>query len=86
MNDIKRCRDEPLDKFDGARTGALIPLAALSPKAAGRVLGKRPGAVRTAAYRGLRKLATFLEHSGTASGDRPGTGTAGADGETATPT
>jgi len=29
----------------------------LDAKAAGRVLGKRPGAVRTAAYRGLQRLA-----------------------------
>ncbi|HEY3733505.1 MAG TPA: RNA polymerase sigma factor [Streptosporangiaceae bacterium] len=33
----------------------------LDAAGAGRVLGKRPGAVRTAAYRGLRKLADFLE-------------------------
>jgi RNA polymerase sigma-70 factor (ECF subfamily) len=32
------------------------------------VLGKRPGAVRTAAYRGLRTLARQLEQSGQAPG------------------
>jgi RNA polymerase sigma-70 factor (ECF subfamily) len=32
----------------------------LSAEAAGRVLGKRPGAVRTAAHRGLRRLAEHL--------------------------
>jgi RNA polymerase sigma-70 factor (ECF subfamily) len=71
---------------DQAEAVLLRVVIGLDAKAAGRVLGKRAGAVRTAAYRGLRKLATFLEHSGTASGDRPGTGTTGADGETATPT
>jgi RNA polymerase sigma-70 factor (ECF subfamily) len=33
----------------------------LDAASAAEVLGKRPGAVRTAAYRGLRKLASFLE-------------------------
>jgi RNA polymerase sigma-70 factor (ECF subfamily) len=32
----------------------------LDAKSAGRVLGKRPGAVRTAAYRGLRRLAEVM--------------------------
>lgn len=32
----------------------------LDAKSAGRVLGKRPGAVRTAAYRGLQTLATTV--------------------------
>jgi RNA polymerase sigma-70 factor, ECF subfamily len=31
---------------------------------AAAVLGKRPGAVRTAAYRGLRSLAHHLEQAG----------------------
>ncbi|MGB2567316.1 RNA polymerase sigma factor [Micromonospora citrea] len=33
----------------------------LDAETAGRVLGKRPGAVRTAAHRGLRRLAAMLE-------------------------
>jgi RNA polymerase sigma-70 factor (ECF subfamily) len=33
----------------------------LDAKAAGRVLGKRPGAVRTAAYRGLQTLAATVQ-------------------------
>ena len=33
----------------------------LDAKSAGRVLGKRPGAVRTACYRGLRTLGSWLE-------------------------
>lgn len=32
----------------------------LDAETVGRILGKRPGAVRTAAYRGLRRLATML--------------------------
>ena len=36
----------------------------LDAKTAGRVLGKRPGAVRTASHRGLRKLAEHLEQAG----------------------
>jgi RNA polymerase sigma-70 factor (ECF subfamily) len=71
---------------DQAEAVLLRVVMGLDAKAAGRVLGKRAGAVRTAAYRGLRKLATFLEHSGTTSRDRPGTGATGADGKTATPT
>lgn len=34
----------------------------LDAETAARVLGKRPGAVRTAAHRGLRRLAALLEH------------------------
>lgn len=36
----------------------------LDAKTAGQVLGKRPGAVRTASHRGLRKLAEHLEQAG----------------------
>jgi RNA polymerase sigma-70 factor (ECF subfamily) len=71
---------------DQAEAVLLRVVMGLDAKAAGRVLGKRAGAVRTAAYRGLRKLATFLEHSGTTSRERPGPDSTGADGETATPT
>jgi RNA polymerase sigma-70 factor (ECF subfamily) len=35
----------------------------LDAESAGRVLGKKAGAVRTASYRGLRKLATRLEQA-----------------------
>ncbi|SCF43947.1 RNA polymerase sigma-70 factor, ECF subfamily [Micromonospora matsumotoense] len=38
----------------------------LDAETAGRVLGRRPGAVRTAAHRGLRRLAALLER-----GDAP---------------
>ena len=36
----------------------------LDAESAAKVLGRRPGAVRTAAYRGLRTLARFLEQAG----------------------
>lgn len=36
----------------------------LDARAAGRVLGKRAGAVRTSAYRGLQRLAELLEQEG----------------------
>jgi RNA polymerase sigma-70 factor (ECF subfamily) len=35
----------------------------LDAKTAAKVLGKRAGAVRTAAYRGLRGLAAYLEET-----------------------
>lgn len=57
---------------DQAEAVLLRVVMGLDAKTAGRVLGKRAGAVRTAAYRGLRKLAEFLEHSDTASPVRPG--------------
>jgi len=38
----------------------------LDAKTAAKVLGKRSGAVRTAAYRGLRGLAAYLEEAGDA--------------------
>jgi RNA polymerase sigma-70 factor, ECF subfamily len=41
---------------DQAEAVLLRAVVGLDAQAAGRVLGKRPGAVRTAAYRGLRKL------------------------------
>ncbi|MBP2328704.1 RNA polymerase sigma-70 factor (ECF subfamily) [Kibdelosporangium banguiense] len=49
---------------DQAEAVLLRVVVGLDVKTAARVLGKRPGAVRTAAYRGLRKLAEYLEHPG----------------------
>jgi RNA polymerase sigma-70 factor (ECF subfamily) len=46
---------------DQAEAVLLRTVMGLDAAAAAQVLGKRAGAVRTAAYRGLRKLATFLE-------------------------
>lgn len=45
---------------DQAEAVLLRTVMGLDAEGAGRVLGKRPGAVRTAAHRGLRKLAGFL--------------------------
>ncbi|HEV8559577.1 MAG TPA: RNA polymerase sigma factor [Actinophytocola sp.] len=55
---------------DQAEAVLLRVVMGLDVAAAARVLGKRPGAVRTAAYRGLRRLAKYLEQAGvTDSGD-----------------
>lgn len=49
---------------DQAEAVLLRVVIGLDAKAAATVLGKRAGAVRTAAHRGLRKLATILEQEG----------------------
>lgn len=49
---------------DQAEAVLLRVVVGLDAKAAGQVLGKRPGAVRTAAHRGLRTLAAHLESRG----------------------
>ncbi|HWM39487.1 MAG TPA: RNA polymerase sigma factor [Streptomyces sp.] len=46
---------------DQAEAVVLRVVVGLDAKSAAQVLGKRPGAVRTAAHRGLRKLAELLE-------------------------
>ncbi|MFC5750274.1 RNA polymerase sigma factor [Actinomadura rugatobispora] len=48
---------------DQAEAVLLRVVVGLDAKEAGRVLGKRPGAVRTAAYRGLRRLSERLNTS-----------------------
>lgn len=53
---------------DQAEAVVLRVVMGLDAKSAAQVLGKRPGAVRTAAHRGLRKLAELLD------GEDPGTG------------
>ncbi len=45
---------------DQAEAVLLRVIMGLDAKTAAKVLGKRPGAVRTASYRGLRRLATLL--------------------------
>jgi RNA polymerase sigma-70 factor (ECF subfamily) len=47
---------------DQAEAVLLRVVVGLDATAAARVLGKRPGAVRTAAYRGLRRLAAHLDN------------------------
>ena len=69
---------------DQAEAVLLRVVVGLDAPAAGRVLGKRPGAVRTAAYRGLRRLATFLEHSDALPSHGSGGGVA-TDGDAAGP-
>jgi RNA polymerase sigma-70 factor (ECF subfamily) len=46
---------------DQAEAVLLRVVMGLDAKTAARVLGKRAGAVRTAAHRGLRKLAEYLD-------------------------
>jgi RNA polymerase sigma-70 factor, ECF subfamily len=46
---------------DQAEAVLLRVVVGLDAPAAGKVLGKRPGAVRTACYRGLRRLAEYLD-------------------------
>jgi len=48
---------------DQAEAVMLRVVLGLDAEAAGKVLGKRPGAVRTAAHRGLRRLAEHLSWS-----------------------
>lgn len=55
---------------DQAEAILLRVVIGLDAATAARVLGKRPGAVRTAAYRGLRRLAERLRQAGTASSGR----------------
>ncbi|MFF8941042.1 RNA polymerase sigma factor [Streptomyces sp. NPDC014864] len=54
---------------DQAEAVLLRVVVGLDGPAAARVLGKRPGAVRTAAYRGLRRLADRLGATGVTKDD-----------------
>ncbi|MGH3647334.1 MAG: RNA polymerase sigma factor [Micromonosporaceae bacterium] len=56
---------------DQAEAILLRVVLGLDAKAAGKVLGKRPGAVRTAAYRGLKRLAAILAETPTTPGAPP---------------
>jgi len=49
---------------DQAEAVLLRAVVGLDAATAAQVLGKRPGAVRTAAHRGLRTLARHLDHAG----------------------
>ncbi|MEV4758897.1 RNA polymerase sigma factor [Micromonospora sp. NPDC049559] len=67
---------------DQAEAVLLRVVMGLDVAATARVLGKRAGAVRTAAYRGLRRLAERLDRSGQSaegSGGSGATGPAGPD-------
>ncbi|MFK0297004.1 RNA polymerase sigma factor [Streptomyces sp. NPDC090442] len=54
---------------DQAEAVTLRVVVGLDAKSAAQVLGKRPGAVRTAAHRGLKKLAELLGEDGGDDGD-----------------
>ena len=60
----------PRDQGEAVLLRAVMGLDA---KTAAKVLGKRAGAVRTAAYRGLRGLAAYLEETGDDDGTTAGT-------------
>lgn len=74
--------DEAMEALDTGRTMALIGrlpddqaeavvlrvVMGLDAKSAAQVLGKRSGAVRTAAHRGLRRLAEILDGEGLSDG------------------
>ncbi|MGW1375310.1 RNA polymerase sigma factor [Streptomyces sp. NPDC002446] len=62
---------------DQAEAVVLRVVVGLDAKSTAQVLGKRPGAVRTAAHRGLRRLAELL---GDGAGGAQGGGDAAADG------
>ena len=54
---------------DQAEAVLLRVVVGLDGPAAARVLGKRPGAVRTAAHRGLKRLATLINGPGVTNDD-----------------
>jgi RNA polymerase sigma-70 factor (ECF subfamily) len=56
---------------DQAEAVLLRAVVGLDAKSAGAVLGKRPGAVRVAAHRGLKTLAARLEATSGSNGSRP---------------
>ncbi|MFF8906964.1 RNA polymerase sigma factor [Streptomyces olivaceoviridis] len=62
---------------DQAEAVLLRVVVGLDGPAAARVLGKRPGAVRTAAYRGLRRLARQLGTDGARDTETPPRGEPG---------
>ncbi|MFB9238044.1 RNA polymerase sigma factor [Plantactinospora siamensis] len=49
----------------------------LDAESAGQIVGRRPGAIRTAAHRGLRRLAAMLAEDGAGAGQRPAAGPPG---------
>ncbi|MFD9370945.1 RNA polymerase sigma factor [Streptomyces sp. NPDC060020] len=60
---------------DQAEAVVLRVVVGLDAKSAAETLGKRPGAVRTAAHRGLKKLAELLGEEGADGGFGPDPGT-----------
>ncbi|MFI9204726.1 RNA polymerase sigma factor [Streptomyces sp. NPDC053048] len=64
---------------DQAEAVVLRVVVGLDAKSAAGVLGKRPGAVRTAAHRGLRRLAELVGGDTTPGQRQPRTGTSGSN-------
>jgi RNA polymerase sigma-70 factor (ECF subfamily) len=58
---IRLIAELPRDQAEAVLLRVVVGLDAVT---AGKVLGKRPGAVRTASYRGLRKIAALLARPG----------------------
>jgi RNA polymerase sigma-70 factor (ECF subfamily) len=65
---------------DQAEAVVLRVVVGLDAKTAAETLGKRPGAVRTAAHRGLKKLAELIEAQAVETAFRNGPGAAAASG------
>lgn len=86
--------DQALESLDTGRTLRLIArlpqdqaeavvlrvVVGLDAKSAAEVLGKRPGAVRTAAHRGLRRLAELLRETSAECAEEAEAGTCGLGG------
>ncbi|ANZ16685.1 RNA polymerase sigma factor [Streptomyces noursei] len=66
---------------DQAEAVTLRVVVGLDAKSAAQVLGKRPGAVRTAAHRGLKKLAELLTDDGSGDDDGESGGPSGGSGK-----
>ncbi|WP_420894864.1 RNA polymerase sigma factor [Streptomyces noursei] len=66
---------------DQAEAVTLRVVVGLDAKSAAQVLGKRPGAVRTAAHRGLKKLAELLTDDGSGDDDGEPGGPSGGSGK-----
>ena len=66
---VDRVLQLPRTEAEAVLLRAVIGLDAVR---AGEVLGKRPGAVRVAAHRGLRRLARMLEDDGWTAGEQDG--------------
>ncbi|MFD5750085.1 RNA polymerase sigma factor [Streptomyces sp. NPDC127033] len=65
---------------DQAEAVVLRVVVGLDAKSAARTLGKRPGAVRTAAHRGLKRLAELLDADADAEADAAGAADGGPGG------
>ncbi|MGW2562956.1 RNA polymerase sigma factor [Streptomyces sp. NPDC001514] len=69
---------------DQAEAVVLRVVVGLDAKSAAKTLGKRPGAVRTAAHRGLKRLAELISAGGGEHGGYGSTGSNGSNGSNGT--